>query len=157
MQGLYLYSDGVDKNDPAYGTVALTTQAVEGVTYRTSSRADNWNNGILNFWDDFSADGELTERDRQEDEDPMASLAVKKTVGPGSTETFTFYLTWNFPNRKAWSETIVGNYYSTRFPDAWEAAEAIVPQIPEMERQTLSFVHAFLKSTYPDVSKRLLC
>ena len=127
LQGLYLYSDGVDKNDPAYGTVALTTQAVEGVTYRTSSRADNWNNGILNFWDDFSADGELTERDRQEDEDPMASLAVKKTVGPGSTETFTFYLTWNFPNRKAWSETIVGNYYSTRFPDAWEAAEAIVP------------------------------
>ena len=87
------------------------------------------------------------------DEDPMASLAVKKTVGPGSTETFTFYLTWNFPNRKAWSETIVGNYYSTRFPDAWEAAEAIVPQIPEMERQTLSFVHAFLKSTYPDVVK----
>lgn len=153
LQGLYLYSDGVDKNDPAYGTVALTTQAVEGVTYRTSSRADNWNNGILNFWDDFSADGELTERDRQEDEDPMASLAVKKTVGPGSTETFTFYLTWNFPNRKAWSETIVGNYYSTRFPDAWEAAEAIVPQIPEMERQTLSFVHAFLKSTYPDVVK----
>ena len=65
LQGLYLYSDGVDKNDPAYGTVALTTQAVEGVTYRTSSRADNWNNGILNFWDDFSADGELTERDRQ--------------------------------------------------------------------------------------------
>ena len=64
LQGLYLYSDGVDKNDPAYGTVALTTQAVEGVTYRTSSRADNWNNGILNFWDDFSADGELTERDR---------------------------------------------------------------------------------------------
>ena len=26
LQGLYLYSDGVDKNDPAYGTVALTTQ-----------------------------------------------------------------------------------------------------------------------------------
>ena len=72
LQGLYLYSYGVDKNDPAYGTVALTTQAVEGVTYRTSSRADNWNNGILNFWDDFSADGELTERDRQEDEDPVS-------------------------------------------------------------------------------------
>ncbi|MFQ9021993.1 MAG: hypothetical protein ACLR6J_12970 [Parabacteroides merdae] len=67
MQGLYLYSDGVDKNDPAYGTVALTTQAVEGSPTGLLRGADNWNNGILNFWDDFSADGELTERDRQEE------------------------------------------------------------------------------------------
>ena len=72
------------------GTVALTTQAVNGVTYRTSSKADNWNNSILNFWDDFSADGMLTERSKQEDEDPMASLSVNKTIAPQSTETFTF-------------------------------------------------------------------
>mgnify|MGYP000349834754 FL=1 len=78
IKGIYLYSDGVDKNDPCLGTVALTTQATSGVSYRTSSKADNWNNGILNFWDDFSADGMLTERNKQEDEDPMASLSVKK-------------------------------------------------------------------------------
>ena len=78
IKGIYLYSDGVDKNDPAWGTVALTTQATGKVTYRTSSKADSWNNGILNFWDDFSADGILTERNIQEDEDPMASLSVKK-------------------------------------------------------------------------------
>lgn len=153
LQGLYLYSDGVDKKDPAYGTVALTTQATGNVTYRTSSRSDDWNNGILNFWDDFSADGLLTERSKQEDEDPMASLAVKKTIAPNATETFTFYLTWNFPNRKAWSKEVVGNFYSQQYPDAWKAAEKIVPQIPELEKQTLSFVNAFLKSSFPEVVK----
>ena len=153
IKGIYLYSDGVDKNDPAWGTVALTTQATDGVTYRTSSKADSWNNGILNFWDDFSADGMLTERNKQEDEDPMASLSVKKTVGAQSTETFTFYITWNFPNRKAWSSTVVGNYYSQQYPDAWKAAETIIPQIPGLEKKTLSFVNALLNTSYPDIVK----
>ena len=153
IKGIYLYSDGVDKNDPAWGTVALTTQATSGVSYRTSSKADNWNNGILNFWDDFSADGMLTERNKQEDEDPMASLPVNKTVKPQSTETFTFYITWNFPNRKAWSSTVVGNYYSRQYTDAWKAAETIIPQIPELEKKTLSFVNALLNTSYPDVVK----
>lgn len=153
IKGIYLYSDGVDKNDPAWGTIALTTQATGNVTYRTSSKADSWNNGILNFWDDFSEDGTLTERNKQEDEDPMASLAVKKTVKPQSTETFTFYITWNFPNRKAWSSTVVGNYYSQQHTDAWKAAEAIIPQIPGLEEKTLSFVNALLNTSYPDVVK----
>lgn len=153
IKGIYLYSEGVDQDDPAWGTVALSTQADSGVSYRTSSKADNWNNGILNFWDDFSADGMLTERSKQEDEDPMASLSVKKTVKPQSTETFTFYLTWNFPNRKAWSSTVVGNYYSQKYPDAWNAAEIIIPQIPELEKRTLSFVNAFLNTSYPEVVK----
>ena len=139
IKGIYLYSDGVDKNDPAWGTVALTTQATSGVSYRTSSKADNWNNGILNFWDDFSADGMLTERNKQEDEDPMASLSVKKTVKPQSTETFTFYITWNFPNRKAWSSTVVGNYYSRQYTDAWKAAETIIPQNSRTGEENLIF------------------
>ena len=67
LKGIYFYSEGVDKNDPAFGTLALTTAETENVTYRTSSKADNWNNGILNFWDDFSADGELTELSESSD------------------------------------------------------------------------------------------
>lgn len=153
LKGIYFYSDGVEKNDPAWGTIALSTQAAQGVTYRTSSRADDWNNGILNFWDDFSADGTLTERSKQEDEDPMASLAVKKTLAPQGTETFTFFITWNFPNRKAWASTVVGNYYSKQYTDAWDAAQKIVPQVPALERRTLSFVNAIAQSSYPDVVK----
>ena len=101
----------------------------------------------MSFWDDFSDDGVMTERTEPiREDDPMASLAVKKTIAPNSKETFTFYLTWNFPNRKAWSATIVGNYYSQQYADAWEAAEKIVPQIPELEKETLAFVRALKKS-----------
>ncbi len=153
LQGIYFYSDDVDKQDSGWGTMALTTQTMDGVTFRTSSKQDSWNNGILNFWDDFSDDGTLTEREKLEDHDPMASLAIKKVIPPNGKKTFTFFLTWNFPNRKAWSDEIVGNYYSLLYPDAWDAAEKIIPQIPELEKETLKFVNAFLKSSYPEVVK----
>lgn len=154
IRGICFSSDGVDKEDPAWGTLALTTQAGEGVSYRTSSRPDHWNNAILDFWDDFSADGVLTERTRPaEEDDPMASLAVKKKIAPHSTETFTFFLTWHFPNRKGWSDTVVGNYYTGRYADAWEAARKIIPQLPVLERETLRFVEAFLSSSYPEAVK----
>ena len=154
LKGIYFYSDSVKHDSPAWGTMALATASDGTVSYRTSSKPDSWNNAILNFWDDFSDDGLMKERTEPvREDDPMASLAVKKTIAPGDKETFTFYLTWNFPNRKAWSPTIVGNYYSQQYPDAWKAAVQIIPRIPELEKETLAFVNAFLSSSLPDVIK----
>ena len=153
LSGIYMDSEGVEKADPAWGDMALTTQATEGVTYRTTSTPDNWSNAILSFWDDFCADGQLTELPQPADDDPMASLAVCQRIEPGETRAFTFFLTWRFPNRKAWSPTVVGNYYCEQFPDAWTAAERIVPRLPELEAATIDFVGALLGSSYPDVVK----
>lgn len=153
IKGIYYYSEGVEQNDQAWGTMALTTDAAEEVTYRTCSKPNRWENAILNFWDDFSADGLLTQKEWPLENDPLSSLAVKKTVAPGKTGTFNFYLTWNFPNRKAWSESVVGNYYSQLYQDAWDAAKIIIPRMPQLEEQTLLFVNAFLGSSYPDVVK----
>ena len=153
LSGIYMDSEGVDPADPAWGDMALTTQATEGVTYRTTSTPDNWNNAILSFWDDFCADGQLTELPRPADDDPMASLAVCQRIEPGETRAFTFFLTWRFPNRKAWASSVVGNYYCEQFPDAWTAAERIVPRLPELEAATIDFVDALLGSSYPDVVK----
>ena len=149
LSGIYMSSEGVDKDSPAFGTIALTTNALEGVSYRTSSRPDHWSNSILDFWDDFSAEGELTEKEVSADDDPMASLAVKRTIPAKGKETVTFFITWSFPNRRAWSSENIGNYYTIQYPDAWESAKQIVPQIPELEEKTLSFVQAVLNSTYP--------
>lgn len=153
ISGLYFYSDGVDIDSPAYGNFALTTNSVEGVSYRTSSVKDSWNNAILNFWDDFSSDGKLVELKKSYDEDPMGSLAVYKTILPGESKNFSFFITWNFPNRKSWSSTVVGNYYSKKYNDAWKTAEDVIPQIPYLEEKTLSFVNAILGCSYPDVVK----
>lgn len=153
LQGIYFFSHGVATNDTAWGTMALTTQAKEGVTYRTSSRNNAWSNSMLSFWDDFSEDGKLVERYHKVENDPMASLAVSKQIKPHGKEHFTFYLTWNFPNRKSWSSSIVGNYYSGLYLDAWEAAEKLVPRIGSLEKKTLQFVNAFASSSYPDAIK----
>ena len=129
IQGIYFYSEGVEKDDPAWGTMALTTNGKGEISYRTCSKMNHWQNAILNFWDDFSDDGVMVEKKQPLEDDPMASLAVKKHIAPNATETFVFYLTWNFPNRKAWSQTVVGNYYSTLYNDAWDAAEKILGYI----------------------------
>ena len=153
LKGIFYYSDGVEKDDQAWGTMALTTDAAGQVTYRTCSKPNHWENAILNFWDDFSADGLLTQKEWPLENDPLASLAAKKSIAPGKSETFNFYLTWNFPNRKAWSPTVVGNYYSQLYEDAWDAARKIVPRIPQLEKETKRFVNTFLQSSYPDVVK----
>src|ERR1700712_5025452 len=130
-KGIFMNSDGVDKADPAWGTIALTTNETSGISYRTSSVKNDWENALLDFWDDFSDDGQLTEKSFTADDDPMASLAVQKTIGPKQTQTFSFFITWNFPNRFAWSKEKVGNYYSTKYADAWEVAEKTIPNLPQ--------------------------
>ncbi|WP_430814955.1 GH116 family glycosyl-hydrolase [Carboxylicivirga sp. RSCT41] len=155
LQGIYMYSEGVDKDDPAWGTLALSTPKNNDgeISYRTSSGHNRWGNSVLDFWDDFSVDGLLTEKDRSFDQDPMASLAVSNTLKAGETKTFTFYLTWNFPNRFAWSSEKLTNYYSTQYDNAWDVIEKVVERLPELTDQTLTFVNALQASTYPEVLK----
>ncbi|MBR8536155.1 hypothetical protein KDU71_11350 [Carboxylicivirga sediminis] len=154
LQGIYMYSEGVEKDDAAWGTFAISTPANEGrTTYRTSSVHNKWYNSTLNFWDDFSADGLLTEKDKTADVDPLASLAVLKTLKAGETKSFTFYLSWHFPNRYAWSAERLTNYYATQYTDAWNVIEKEIERLPELTEQTLTFVNALQESSYPKVLK----
>ncbi|TAD86006.1 MAG: hypothetical protein EAY75_09770 [Bacteroidetes bacterium] len=156
LRGIYMSSDSVNKKDPAWGTMALTTPDRNQVSYRRSSTSNRWENATLDFWDDFSADGLLTDKAKLVDDNPMASLAVKKVIPAKSSQTFTFYLTWHFPNRLNWKNdlnTVIGNYYTTQYADAWQVIEQEVQKLPEYEAQTIKFVNAFLKTTVPEVVK----
>lgn len=161
VQGIYMYSDGVEKEHPAWGTIALTTPREENtdVTFRTTSIPNAWGHGLLDFWDDFSADGILTDKKEKADEDPMASLAVQKRLKAGERSVFTFYFSWHFPNRQTWggwstsADDRVGNYYTTQYRDAWEVIEKEIGRLPELTDRTLAFVNAMLNSSYPKVVK----
>jgi len=161
LTGIFMSSDSVDHQDAAWGTIALTTPDRQEVTYRRSSTPNNWENATLDFWDDFSADGLLTDQEKLVDHNPMASLAVKKRIPAGATVTFSFYITWHFPNRPDWNGAwdpsvkgkIIGNYYTTRYADAWDVIEKEAGDFPDYERQTKRFVDAFLSATIPDVVK----
>ncbi len=161
LKGIYMYSDSVPGTDPAWGSLALSTNAREGVSYRTSSSKNEWSNAMLNFWDDFSADGQLTTNSALADDDPMASLCVRRTVAPGERSAYCFFLTWHFPNRLGWthrypfapepqSEPLIsGNYYTEQYADAWEVISNTLPELPELERKTMAFVSAVVESKIP--------
>ncbi|MBQ9310987.1 MAG: hypothetical protein IJ222_09060 [Bacteroidales bacterium] len=156
LKGIYYYSEGVDPADKAWGNFTLSTDSEGMVSWRTWSADNAWSNSLLNFWDDFSDDGIISNPSAEAPEneaDPMGALSVKASLQPGETRVFNFYLTWNFPNRFAWSKEVVGNYYSTLYPDSWESACEIVLRLPELERRTLGFVNAFLSTTLPDAVK----
>ncbi len=162
VRGIYMWSDSVNHQDPAWGTMALVNADTDGkLSYRRSSRNNDWENALLDFWDDFSADGELTDKAQLVDHNPMASLALKKSIPAGGSATFTFYLTWHFPNRLDWNNSwdfkyrgkIVGNYYTQQYLDAWDVLEKEAPRIPDLEKMTRRFVTAFLESAWPPIVK----
>ncbi|MDN5213049.1 GH116 family glycosyl-hydrolase [Fulvivirgaceae bacterium BMA12] len=185
LKGLYMYSDGVDKKDVNWGTMALTTLADKEVTYRTSWAKLGWNWTFREFWDDFVADGKLTdhpEKVKNEKRDstefigddlgsksakiktPPATLAVKQILQPGESKQVTFFLTWHFPNRRAWDhgthhagnyggDTIVGNYYTTIYKDAWEVAEKTAAELRDLETETVNFVKTLVDSDIPNILK----
>ena len=159
IRGIYFRTDGVDPKDKAWGNFCLSTDSEETVTYRTFTTDNSWSNSMLNFWDDFSDDGLISNPEGTirhsvgKDQDPMGALSVKSVLKPGETRCFNFFLTWNFPNRKAWSSEVVGNYYSTLYPDSWKSALEFIPRVGELERRTLSFVNTFLSSSLPEVVK----
>ena len=152
IAGILMTSEGVQKDAEQWGTIALTTPRNQSISYRTSWLPDRWGTPLLDFWDDFSDDGILTER-KSDSKTPWGSVAVTKEIPPRETRVFTFYVTWHFPNRFAWSQKVVGNYYTTQYADAWDVAEKTVPRLPRLEEETLKFVSSFCNSSLPDVVK----
>ena len=81
----------------------------------------------------------------------------------GGSAEFTFLLAWHFPNRTpdwcGWDapagegHTIIGNYYATRFKDAWEVAEYTATNLASLESRTRTFVNALATSTLPAAVK----
>ncbi len=176
LNGIYMYSEGVDPRDVNWGTMALSTTTSGRVSYRTSWARLAWNWTFREFWDDFIADGELTDHpdsaepggDKGKEEvriqTPPATLAVKVKLAPGESKPITFILSWHFPNRRAWDcgthypgnyggEEIVGNYYATLYKDAWEVARTTAPELEVLEKETVKFVSALVNCDIPDVIK----
>ena len=167
IQGIFMKSEGVPVDSEAWGTIALATPALEGVSYRTSwnKRTAGWGSDLLAFWDDFSGDGVLDQIEQGGEDMPMGSLAVQKEIEPGETQSFTFLLAWHFPNRNTWTPEgeckdgccppgdRLTNYYAVQSVDAWDAAERTAARLDALEDDTVSFVQAFCSSDLPEEIK----
>ncbi len=158
INGVFMHSEGVAERAEQWGTIALTTTATDGSTHRIAWIPGGWGSSALDFWDDFSADGRLDERDAVNEDTPMASLAVTVELPPREAMPVTFLITWHFPNRMTWTpkgndQDRIGNYYTTLYKDAWDVAEKVAPHLGELEERTIRFVQAFCDSDLPDPVK----
>jgi uncharacterized protein (DUF608 family) len=163
LEGLLMSNSGMDAADPMQGTFAFgVTGAADGkVTHLRGWHKSRWWNAPMLFWDDFSADGELGPEPAERG--TVGSICLGRTIAPGKHADFTFVLAWNFPNRtpewigwhseKGKEKTLIGNYYSTRFADAWAAAEHAAANLDKLEARTRQFVTAFRESTLPGAVK----
>ena len=162
LTGLVLTSDGVDDDAGAWGTMAVATPSGDGVSLRTSWSTGGWGSALLDFWDDFSADGRLDAREALKPIDvPMASLASRLVVPPGASREVRFLLGWHFPNRYSWRprheppgpDDRVGNYYTTKYRDAWDVLAREAARVDDLRGRTVRFVRALTGSALPDEVK----
>lgn len=162
LAGVFMTSDGVDRLHEAWGTIALATTARRGVSRRASWVAPRWGVPLLDFWDDFSADGALDARDGDPKVDtPVASVAAQLIVEPGATSEVEFLLAWHFPNRYTWTpantppsgDDRIGNYYTTRYTDAWDVLAREASRLPALRRRTIAFVNSVCGSDLPAAVK----
>ncbi len=160
LSGLYMDNPFLAASDPLKGTFALcAVGAPEGsVSYLRGWKRTGWWNGVLTFWDDFSDDGALDSTSPAAM--PVGSLAVTQTIPARGEAAVTFLLAWHFPNRTpercGWpapegvpKTTVVGNAYTERFADAWDASRQAAAQLPQLEARTRAFAQAIESSTLP--------
>ena len=163
LAGLYMSSPELPSNDPLKGSFLLSALDPGGarVTHLKGWERSRWWNSPMLFWDDFSADGELGPE--SQNPGPVGALSVGRTLAPGAHADYTFLLAWHFPNRTpkrcGWSaargdeDTLIGNHYTTRFGDAWAAAEYAAEHLASLEKKTRQFAGAMRESTIPSSIK----
>jgi non-lysosomal glucosylceramidase len=163
LAGFVMSNSALDASHPLRGTLALAVMPPAGahVTHWAGWPQGRWWNSPLHFWDRFSASGQLD----GEPEHPglTAAVCLNQTIEAGHEAVYPFLLAWHFPNRTpAWcgwsappghNDTVIGNYYCTRFADAWAAAEYSATHLDSLERRTRTFAATFARSTLPAAVK----
>lgn len=165
-RGIRFSTGSRTEQDLAYMDMAfMTTES--NPTYLEYWNEGAWWDGLQDFWNDFSEDGELTEGrtlsakgNRMHQSDiKMASLCVKKEIPAGEEREFEFLLTWYHPNRiRSWDQLqdiretgrpLIRNYCA-RFGPSLRTAEYLARNMDRLKAGSRAFQRALYTSTYPD-------
>ena len=174
-RGINFLPAGKNKSDADYLDMSLLTTEKEGISYLDEWNEGAWWDGLQDFWNDFSDDGELTPgrelpgKGNSLHKSPIsvASLCVKKEILPGKQAEFEFIISWYHPNRvKSWNQdsacgcgscgcepesnaSLIRNYYA-KFGPSLKAAEYLIHNLPELERLSRSFAGALTGGSMPE-------
>ena len=163
VNGLLMRNPFLGSSDAQAGTFALALLGTGSghLSYlRGWPRAGWWESPLL-FWDDFTGDGRLGPEAPQRG--PVGALCLEKEISARGSVEYTFLLAWHFPNRTpkrcGWSapkgheNDVIGNYYGTRFKDAWAVAEYAAKNLPHLEERMNKFLDAVRNTTLPGAVK----
>jgi non-lysosomal glucosylceramidase len=170
ISGLLMTDPSLAADDPMQGSFVLaallpaTDSSVEALTSWRSGSI--WHLGPQHFWfEEFAKTGDLGTA--QEPSTPVGSVSIRQKIPGGSTRSFRFLLAWHFPNRTharcGWDavegteKTLLGNYYCTRFQNAWAVAEYASDNLKDLEKRTRDFVAILKYSTLPGEVKDAAC
>ena len=163
VKGLLMKNPFLGSSDPQAGTFALS--ALNGdsgnLSYLRGWPSARWWDSPLRFWDDFTVDGRLGPQATSPG--PVGALCVDRNIPAGASAEYTFLLTWHFPNRtpkrcgwsapKSHENDLIGNYYCTRFKDAWAVAEYAAANLGRLEERMRKFLDVVRNTTLPGAVK----
>jgi non-lysosomal glucosylceramidase len=132
----------------ADGTIALHTPGRAASSFRTCWLDAPGGDALAEFWDDFSQDGAVRDHPRN-DRDPVGSLVLSEVLEPGAEATLDFVLAWHFPYRRAWTDGMVGNHYTTLAADAGECARTFGRALPGLLHESATFVRSVIDLGMP--------
>jgi len=159
LKGIFMNNPAADQLDPLRGSFVLGVTPDSGeLSYLLGWRGYGFWVPPNTFWKDFSEDGMLDPKLHPEP-NKTASLCLRQSIAPSDAGAFTFLLAWHFPNRtpercgwtapKGEEKTIIGNHYTQRFMDAWEAAQYAAAHLPELENSSREFLQTMKATTLP--------
>jgi uncharacterized protein (DUF608 family) len=170
FNGIHFLPDGKTEEDSDYFEMSLLTTEKENVSRLDLWYQGAWVDGLQDFWNDFTSDGELTSGRKLDyvgnklvnNNTPVGSLCVKKQIEPGQKAVFEFIISWYYPNRmNSWYECdesplFIKNYYA-KFGAALESASYFIKNLKRLKEESGKFVNAVKGGSLPDyVSEALL-
>ena len=162
LQGLVMDNPGMNQGHPANGDFVLAA-IPDGadVTRLRGWKKAKWWVGPMRYWDDFKEHGQVGPESEQHSN--VGALCLGREIPAGGSADFTFILAWHFPNRTpgwcGWSNgsehdhDIIGNWYATKFSDAWAAAEHLAANLKPLEEGSRKFASLLRESELPDAVK----
>jgi len=175
-RGIHFLPAGKNETDLNYFEMSLLTTENHNVSYLDDWNEGAWWDGIQDFWNDFTSDGELTPgRDLRgkgnvlhKSNIAVASLCIKREIIPGETSVFEFIISWYHPNRvKSWNQDkpvcdcapgccdsddaaeIIKNYYA-KFGPPVKTTEYLIDNMERLEGLSRQFAGSVMSSTMPE-------
>jgi uncharacterized protein (DUF608 family) len=162
LAGIHMTRPGF--SGPEEGSLAVASPWAQQAFLLHWERS-GWFDDLQSFWDGFSQTGRLADAaagtPSPMGETDVATLGLAAQIPPGGTVELPFILTWHFPNlmnywhdffrmgpQEAQSQRL-GNYYATRFADAWGVARYVAGNLERLDRETHLYHDTIFASTLP--------